>query len=377
MSVIIPVILNGGSGRRLWPLSRHDSPKQFLNLLGDFTLLQDTILRALKISGTTPEQLVTVTLRDLVPETRSQLSALDAALTTHILEEPESRNTAAAFAFAAHYVRKYFGADALMWVLPSDHHIENTQALAEAVEKGRTEAYQGRLVTFGITPTRPETGFGYMRKGKCLNGSGVFTVQSFTEKPDRKTAEAYYRSENYLWNSGMHLFQTRTLLQQFERHAPETAATIKRTLALNGKGCELYRTIREEPFEKAVLEKSGDVAVVPCDPGWFDIGSWEGLWDLRAKDKNGNAVKGRVVCHGTEDSILHAESDRLVVCLGMRNAVVVDTGDVVMVANKGDSESIRKIAAALHKAGCKEALRALEEEDIICFDRLDTRQQEA
>ena len=290
MQKIIPVILNGGSGTRLWPLSREDKPKQFLSLLGDDTLFQSTIKRALRISGTEPKNVVTVTLEKHKKETLRQALEIDPSLSDHILCEPDARNTAAAFIYAAYYVRQYFGEDALMWVLPSDHHIDDEVALRSALEHAANIARYDYLVTFGIQPTRPETGYGYISNGEALNEPDVYAVEQFVEKPTIEIAEQYFESGEYLWNSGMHVFNAKAAIEAFNMHAPKTDFLVRQSLSdpntMKKPKAKVYTDIQKEPFEKAVLEKSKNVAVVSCDIGWCDIGSWRSLWMLRSKNRD-------------------------------------------------------------------------------------------
>ncbi|MCF8495058.1 MAG: mannose-1-phosphate guanylyltransferase/mannose-6-phosphate isomerase [Alphaproteobacteria bacterium] len=370
MSVIVPVILNGGTGARLWPLSRRNQPKQFLKLLGGRTLFQATILRALETSGVSASQIVTVTLGRLKKKTIEELSALDQSLAMHVLGEPEARNTAGAFLFAAHYVRRHWGKDALMWVLPSDHNVGDIQALKEALRIALPLAAKGFLVTFGINPTRPETGYGYIHAGESLPEEQTRRVKSFFEKPPKKLAEELYESGEYLWSSGVHLFNAGSLIDNFIAYAPETAALMTQALSSSADGkmpsMELYATLKKEPYEKAVLEKAAEqgenVAVVPCDPRWSDIGSWQSLWEIREKDPEGNAVEGRVLCKNTQNCFIHSSTDRLIACIGLRDLVIADMGDVVMIADKNDNEGIRTVAETLEQARMKEGIALSDEE---------------
>lgn len=359
---VIPVILCGGSGTRLWPASREHHPKQFLPLIDDFSLLQNTMQRALRISGSRAENLVTVTHTALAGQVREQLSAINPAATRHILSEPSARNTAAAVAYAAAYIKRTFGQDTLMWILPADHHVGDEEEMTAAFRHALHAAEESYLVTFGIRPTRPETGYGYIRLGRALPGGviyggAVYHADAFVEKPDVVTAGRYIAEGNYLWNSGMFLFSTETLLEEYKNHAADILE--KTRLAMEGAlhpaeaSNDHYAVIPEAPFDKAIMEKSSRVAIVPCDPEWSDIGSWESLWEISEKDRNGNVIEGNAVCQSTRDCLIHAQK-RLVACAGVENLVVVETGDALLIANRSDGDSMRSLVKALKGAGYAE-----------------------
>jgi mannose-1-phosphate guanylyltransferase/mannose-6-phosphate isomerase len=359
---IIPVILCGGSGTRLWPASREQHPKQFLQLVDDYSLLQNTMLRALRISGGKAGNVVTVTLGTLADKVHQQLSVIDPAATNHILCEPSARNTAAAVAYAAVYIKQTFGDDTLMWILPADHYIGDEREMTSAFQHAVRASGEGFLVTFGINPTRPETGYGYIRLGKALPGDAIYRADSFVEKPDAATATAYLAAGNYLWNSGMFLFSTDTLLAEYDSHAADILEKVRQALErgshLPGAANDHYGAIPEAPFDKAIMEKSSRVAIIPCNPDWSDIGSWESLWEIRKKDMDGNVIEGNAVCHGTRDCLIHAQK-RLVACAGVENLVVIETGDALLVANRSDAESMRSLVKALKKGGYAEMARSL------------------
>lgn len=360
--LVVPVILCGGSGTRLWPASREQNPKQFLPLVDDFSLLQNTALRALRISNGAAAQLVTVTLDALSGKVKSQLRAVDPAAATHVLSEPCARNTAAAVAYAAVYISQVFGRDALMWILPADHYIGNEAEMSAAFTHAVSAAESGFLVTFGISPTRPETGYGYIRRGEPLPGGFVYKAVSFVEKPDVRTARAYIEAGNYLWNSGMFLFSAGTLVSEYERHSPAILEKVRSALDhgshLPGAANDHYAAIPEAPFDKAIMEKSSKVVIIPCDPAWSDIGSWESLWELREKDTDGNVIQGNAVCHDTRDCLIHARK-RLVACAGIENLVVVETDDALLIANRSDAEAMRSLVKALKGGGYPEMTQHL------------------
>ncbi len=352
MKKIIPIILCGGSGTRLWPKSRETMPKQFLKLLGHDTLLQATAKRALNILGCPPENVVTVTIADMKPQTEQQLGTLHRGLTEHILTEPLARNTAAAVAYATHYVWETFGEDAYAWVLLSDHYIGNEEALKKAVEDAYGIAQQDYIVTFGIEPTRPDTGFGYIKKSTAFESSTVSHVEEFVEKPPLETAQNYLDSGEYLWSSGMHLFKVKKVLKGYHAYAKESIRLVEKSMQ---KGYskqipskDLYARIKSEPFETAVLEKAQQVAVVPCDIQWSDLGTFNSLWEEREKDSDGNVMDGHVVCHKAKDCFIQTE-DRLVACVGVQDLVIMETSDAILVANKNKSDDIKTMVKSLQK----------------------------
>jgi len=357
MSKIVPVILCGGSGTRLWPISRKETPKQFLRLMDNDTLLQKTAKRTLDILGIDGSDVVTITLRGMHEETRRQLEEISPSLTRHLLLEPQARNTSAATAFATHYVNDSFGEDALLWVLPADHYIGDEEKLAEAVAKAAEAAESGYMVTFGIQPTRPETGYGYIRKAKPLNGSGVCHVKTFVEKPTYEKAVKLVKSKSYLWSSGMHLFKAKTGRENFCSLSPQTWIVVRNAMMESTRpdrpALMTYGAAKEEPFEKAVIEKAKNVAVIPCDPQWSDIGCWESLWEIKEKDQFGNACHGNVLCHDTKNSMILAE-DRLITCVGLEDIIVVETGDSLLIADKKSNDSIKALVQKLQQANRRE-----------------------
>lgn len=352
---LVPVILCGGSGTRLWPASRESHPKQFLTLIDDFSLLQNTVRRGLR-AATALSDVVVVTLDAMRPLVEEQVAETADDLRAHILCEPSARNTAAAVALAADYVAATFGADAMMWVLPADHHVGDEAALSLAVDKALAVAAKGNLVTFGITPTRPDTGYGYILKADALNES-LFGVRSFVEKPDLATAKSYVNSGEYLWNSGMFLFTAGAVLDQFSVHAPGVLAALRTATAADKTrpAAPAYAQIESIPFDKAIMEKSDMVAVIPCDPRWSDIGSWESLWELRDKDHNDNAIDGRAACVNARGCLVQAK-DRLIAIAGLDNIVVIETDDAVMIGQKSDGNSMKELVTGLKKSGAREVI---------------------
>lgn len=347
---IVPVILCGGSGTRLWPISREKLPKQFLSLTGEGTLLQNTAERALRISGASEDRMMAVTLEALRDEVSAQLEALSPAMARNILGEPSARNTAAAVAYAALYAAQNFGNDAYLWILPSDHHIGDDVALAQAFRTALEAASQDHLVTFGIQPTRPETGYGYIRIGDALNGGAALHARAFVEKPALDVAQSYLESGDYLWNSGMFLFRVGAVLENYRTHASDILDQVEQALAVavsaDRAEAQMYGKVAEQPFDKAIMEKSSRVAVVPCNPAWSDIGGFESLWEIREKDSNGNVLDGFVEAEDSRNCLVLAQ-DRLVACVGVQDLVVAETGDSILIADRKNGDALRTLVKRL------------------------------
>ena len=363
---LVPVILAGGAGTRLWPVSRAALPKPLVQLIGGETLLQQTARRLLACAP--PEQVIMVGVQAHDFVVRAQLAEVAAGLGAHRLLEPCGRNTAAAIALAALYARRRFAPDAVLWVCPSDHLVTDSPALLRAVDLALPVARAGDLVTFGITPTRPETGYGYIRAGAPLAQTGaVRSVASFVEKPELAVAEALLAAGDCFWNSGMFLFRADRILAELGVHAPAILAAVEGAFAalreVPGGAFEvpesLYAAVPAEPIDKAVMERAERIAVVPCDPGWSDLGSWQALWEQLPKDTAGNAVQGDALLDQTETCLIHTEG-RLVACAGVRDLAVIETADAVLVSDRLNSEAGRRVVALLQKAGRAEATRHLE-----------------
>ncbi|GEK52232.1 mannose-1-phosphate guanylyltransferase/mannose-6-phosphate isomerase [Vreelandella venusta] len=356
--MILPVILSGGSGSRLWPVSREHYPKQFLNLhKQDVSLLQEAALRLNDVSGAgEPIIVCNEEHRFLVAEQMQQLGFKK----SKIILEPIGRNTAPALALAA-LAAVETTPEAELLVMPADHVIKDTQAFAEAVKKGQVLSQQDKLVTFGITPTAPHTGYGYIKRGEEL-GEG-FSVAAFVEKPDAAVAEAYLASGDYLWNSGIFLFKASCYLEALKTHAPDILANCQAAYQQRAEDMDFLR-ISEEAFEQcrsesidyAVMEHTRQAAVVPMSPGWSDVGAWDALHALRSSEdkENGNAIHGDVMLHQTQNSLVYSES-RLVAAVGVNNLIIVETDDAVLVADRRQAQDTKLIVNALKAAGRKES----------------------
>ena len=365
MATLVPVLLAGGVGSRLWPTSREIYPKQLVDLTGEGSLLQQAARRAL--AAAPAGQVVTVTTESQYFLVLDQLRDLEGGLGGHVVAEPMGRNTAAAVALAALYAEARFDAPVL-WIAPADHVIRDSGALAAAVSRAREAAARGKLVTFGVTPGEPDPGLGYIRRGDPLEGvEGAFAVASFVEKPPREEAERLIAGGDTLWNSGMFVFSAAAVLAEFERTAPEVLAAVRAAVA-GAKAdespfrvpAEAYAAVPELPFDKAVMERSDAVAVVPVDIGWSDVGSWHRLWEVSDKDADGNVVHGDAILEATRNTLVRADR-RLVACAGVADLVVVETADAVLVADRRDAAGVKAIVERLKSAGRGEATAHLSE----------------
>jgi mannose-1-phosphate guanylyltransferase/mannose-6-phosphate isomerase len=357
---ITPVILSGGAGTRLWPLSRESYPKQLLALTSELSLLQGT---ARRVSDRTlfeaPLLVSNADHRFIVAE---QLRHLDIAPRAIVLE-PVGRNTAPAAAAAAIMLTET-DPDALMLILPSDHAIENSEDFISVVRTAAAAAAGGALVTFGITPTHAETGYGYIRRGDRLSGrAGCYVVDAFAEKPDAETAAAYIADGGYDWNSGMFLFSAQSYLDELDRVEPEMVSGCRD--AVSGAERDLdflrladapFRAVPARSIDYAVMEHTERAAVVPADIGWSDVGSWSSLWDVTEKDQAGNALIGDVMAFNVENSYIRSES-RLVTALGVSDMIVVATDDSVLVMPKSRAQDVKTIVDALKLAKRDEATK--------------------
>jgi mannose-1-phosphate guanylyltransferase/mannose-6-phosphate isomerase len=349
--MLVPVILSGGAGTRLWPLSRELHPKQLLALIGRNTMLQETILRLAGVEAGAPIVVCNETHRFLVAE---QLRAIQCTSRAIVLE-PMGRNTAPAIALAAHAALAGDEADPLLLVLPADHVIRDIEKFHAAIEIASAAARADALVAFGIVPTAPETGYGYIRRGE-RNGDS-YRIAEFVEKPDVERARKFLSSGDYYWNSGMFLFRARRYLDELERHAPDIAsacgnafASATRDLDFTRLTASAFEACRSESIDYAVMEKTADAVAVPLDAGWSDVGSWASLHSVCAQDSQNNSLIGDVVAEDTEGSYIYAES-RLVATVGLRDFVVVETKDAVLVAPKDRVQDVKKLASRLKSAG--------------------------
>ncbi|OUD12207.1 mannose-1-phosphate guanylyltransferase/mannose-6-phosphate isomerase [Thioflexithrix psekupsensis] len=350
---LIPVILSGGVGSRLWPLSREHYPKQLLALAGEKTMLQDTVTRLNGLADLTgPIVVCNEVHRFLIAE---QLRALNIT-PLHLILEPVGRNTAPAVAIAA-LTAQAEEADALILVLPADHLIQNPEAFRDAVTAGKSAAAQGHLVTFGVVPTRPETGYGYIKTGESLTpDNAVFKVAQFVEKPDLNTATNYLKSGDYYWNSGMFLFRADVYLAELARYSPDMLIACQQAYEKAKQDADFLR-IDSESFTQcpansvdyAVMEKTEMGALIPLSAQWSDVGAWSALWEVSPRDENENVLLGDVLTHEVKNCYLRAEH-RLIAGIGLDNLIVIETADAVLIAPIEQAQTVKKIVEQL-KAG--------------------------
>ena len=367
MSQLIPVIMAGGSGTRLWPLSRGLFPKQFLTLQGSHTMLQNTILRLEDINCSHPLVISNESHRFLVAEQLRELNLLSG----NIILEPVGKNTAPAIALAAIQALKHVNAenseDPLLLVLAADHVIKDEKAFYSAVSQAIPYALAGKLVTFGIVPTGPETGYGYIRRGNTQNlhksddnSVLAYRVAQFVEKPDLQTAQDYVASGDYYWNSGMFLLRASRYLEELKQFRPDIYQACQQAMQVIEPDLDFVRINKDafmqcpdDSIDYAVMEKTADAVVVPMDAGWSDVGSWSSLWDISEKDSEGNVHQGDVLSHNSRNNYVFAESS-LVTTVGVENLVVVQTKDAVLVAARDQVQDVKKIVEQIKAAGRSE-----------------------
>ncbi len=348
---LIPVILSGGAGTRLWPVSRRAHPKPFMELVDGETLAEKTLLRARAVAGGAP--VITVTSRDYYFYTRDLYAGLAGGGNEEFLLEPMGRNTAPAIALAAMSVRDSAGEDASMLVMPADHLIADLQAFESSVKEAAKLSAQGFLVTFGIYPTHAETGYGYIRQGEALTADGGYRIAEFVEKPDEATAIKYLDSGEYYWNSGMFCFQAGTFLESLQRFAPDVFEAAQRVWAATDRTAspiefpaEAFSECPSISIDYAVMERADNTAVVASDFGWSDIGSWKAISELYESDESGNRIRGKAVMVDSTGCFIQG-GERLVAAVGVRDLVVVDTGDAVLVADRNRAQDVKEVVAQL------------------------------
>lgn len=357
---LVPVIICGGAGSRLWPVSRSAHPKPFIELPGGGNLIRQTYSRALALDAVS--EVLTITNRDLYFKTLDEYGAQAPQFTNlSFVLEPFGRNTAAAVALAAQEVARMHGQDAIMLVLPADHLIANQAAFASAVSSARELAKDGWLVTFGVKPEYPETGYGYIQKDNDSPLGNGFKVKRFVEKPDLETAQGYLASGEYFWNSGMFCFRAGTLIEEMALCAPDVSSAVDLCLAGSGTMTgNSHRSLHLEPesFAKvpdisidfALMERSSKVATVPCDIGWSDIGSWNAMSELSPADEQGNRVEGEAIFHSASNNYVRSPR-RLAALVGVEDLIIVDTPDALLVAHKDHAQDIKAITTQLKKNG--------------------------
>jgi len=358
--MIVPVILAGGSGTRLWPMSRALYPKQLIDIYNEHTMLQNTLLRLEDIGEQgTPVVICNDAHRFMTAEQLRHLELED----FKIILEPCGRNTAPAIALAALSLEGDNQQDPVMLVLPADHVIDDDEAFKKVISRGEKLAREGYMVTFGIVPGSPETGYGYIQKGAALKvDSGSFRIDRFVEKPDLNTARQYLSSGDFCWNSGMFMFKVSAILKELEARVPDILAGCRSAVE---KGCEdldffrvdkeSFQAIDGDSIDYAVMEKTEKGVVIPLDAGWNDLGSFDALWQTGQKDSRKNVISGDVLVHNVTDTYIHAEN-KLVAAVGLEKFVIVETKDAVLVAPRDQVQDVKKIVTQLKEKNREEAV---------------------
>lgn len=351
--MLVPVIMSGGAGTRLWPVSRKAHPKPFMRLADGLSLAEHTVRRAMLAA--TGKDVLTITSRDYYFLTRDTYLGVDQDAEQYdFLLEPCARNTAPAIAMAALRVQDRYGPDAQILVMPADHLVRNTDTFVAAVKQAEVLAAQGQLVTFGVYPTEPETGYGYIRLGEPLLSG--FNVDAFVEKPDLETAQKYLETGQYRWNAGIFCFRCDTILSALQRYQPDLhrqAHALWKNLDKSGNPIELpqaeFADLPSISIDYAVMEQADNVAVVEGDFGWSDIGSWKAISELYSQDESGNRIRGQAVLVDSHDCFVQSE-DRLVAAVGVHDLVIVDTGDAVLIADRKRAQEVKQVVHHLTQA---------------------------
>ena len=351
--MLIPLILSGGSGTRLWPVSRRNLPKQFLSLSGDGTLFQQTVTRTQQLPNVAAP--IVVASEDHRFLAADQLMDLGVDGATIVLE-PTPRNTAPAIALGALKALER-DAEALLLVLPADHLIGDTESFVAAVQQALPAAREGWLVTFGIRPDRPETGFGYIRRGESIGGD-AFRVAQFVEKPDQPTAQTYLSNGSYDWNSGMFLFKASRYLEELGQHAPDMLAAVREAYATGRSDLDFVRVdsaafakVPDNSIDYAVMEKTSRAAVIPVSCAWSDIGSWSALWLSGQHDEQGNQREGDTMAINTRNSLLRSHDRHMIATVGVDDLIVVSTPDATLVVHRDAAQDVKKVVDQLKASG--------------------------
>lgn len=357
--MFLPVIISGGAGERLWPVSRSSFPKPFMAMPDGKSLLQKAFLRAQSLDDT--QEILTITNKEYYFKTCDEYAAVkNKNIETSFLLEPIGRNTAPAIAMAAHYAEKIYGADTILLIFPADQLIEKNTEFVKAVAEARLLAEKNYLVAFGIAPNRPETGFGYIELPSINieNSPNGYVAERFVEKPDLATAESYIKNGKYVWNAGIFCFKAGVFLQELAQNSPEIASAISNVVKTTDfqqashsyaeLDEQLFATVSNMSVDHAVMEKSTNVAVVACDIGWNDVGSWNTIGELITPDAAGNRLIGDVYAHDSSDCLIQS-SDRVVAVIGVKNLVIIDTPDALLVTDKASVQQVKNTVGQLKK----------------------------
>ncbi|HHH9824327.1 TPA: mannose-1-phosphate guanylyltransferase/mannose-6-phosphate isomerase [Enterobacter asburiae] len=350
--MLLPVIMAGGTGSRLWPLSRELHPKQFLRLYGTHSMLQETLIRLEGLEVSEPVVICNEEHRFMMAEQLRQVKMLS----HNIILEPTGRSTAPAVALAALNALEK-GENPIMLVLAADHIINNVSAFHRAIEEAIIYAQQGSLVTFGIVPTGPETGYGYIQRGdSCGDSAETAHVKRFVEKPNKETAERYIADGDHYWNSGMFMFHAQRYIDELEKFRPDILSICRSALTAAAEerhfisvDPEIFAQCPDESIDYAVMEKTNDAVVVRLDIGWSDVGSWSALWDMSEKDSAGNAIKGDTFLYDSHDCYINSDG-KLVATIGVDNLVIINTKDAVLVIDKSRVQEVKKVVEYLKKS---------------------------
>lgn len=346
------VILAGGSGTRLWPVSRYGLPKQFIKLNGEKSLLCQTVER---LAAVTPlKDIFVITNEDYRFHVQADLKSVSPAMEDNIILEPVGRNTAPAIALVMKYCQETLkcSKDEVIFICPSDHIIEPVEKFAKYARQAEIAAKAGNIVTFGVKPSRPETGYGYIKRGLRSADSGVFVVAKFAEKPDHKTAEKYVADGSYYWNSGMFSFTIATMLAEFKAYAPEIRRKMSLTLA---KMTADFKNMPSISIDYAVMEKSKKAAVLPIDILWSDVGSWDSLPEVIKPDSDGNVKVGDILALDTTKTIVMGEK-RLISTIGLKDLIIIDTPDALLIAKRGQAQRVKEVVDMLKERKRKEVV---------------------
>lgn len=351
-SEIYALIMAGGSGCRLWPLSREMCPKQLLKICNDKTLFQSTFLRLEKVLS--PKNILTLTNVKLASDVKAQLKELSKeASLSDVLTEPMGKNTAPSIGLGVYWILKQLSdsVDPVILVTPADHTVANESSFAQSLEQGLNLANDGYIVTFGAKAERPDTGFGYIKTSAAVSSNGL-RVDEFKEKPDFKTAQEYVNSENYFWNCGIFMFKASVILEEFKKFAPDIINILDKAKIDNSVPSIPYNDFEKMPdisIDYAVMEKSDKIALVPLDCGWSDLGSWQAIFDNCDKDDNGNYIKGNVIDVDSKNSMIFSTS-KLVTTIGLEDVVLIETEDAILACNKNKTQDVKKVYSQLKEA---------------------------